>query len=72
MLSLIIRVIFYAVAGATAWNGAITMTGPENACINIPALADAISGGVGVAIGGGIGVGTFVWSRIVKRLGGVT
>ncbi|UFM63631.1 hypothetical protein LOS78_05560 [Paracoccus sp. MA] len=72
MFALIIRVIFYAVAGATAWTGAITMTGPDNACLNIPALAEAISGGVGLAAGGGLAVGTFVWSRIAKRLGGVT
>lgn len=72
MLALIIRIVFYAVAGATAWTGAITMTGPDNACLNIPALAEAISGGVGLAAGGGLGVLTFIWSRIAKRRGGVT
>lgn len=72
MLALIIRVAFYAVAGATAWNGAITMTGPDNACMNIPALAEAASGIIGVAAGGGLGIVTFIWSRIVKRRGGTT
>lgn len=72
MLALIIRVAFYAIAGATAWTGAITMTGPDNACLNIPALAEAITGGVGLAAGGGLAVGTFIWSRIAKRLGGLT
>lgn len=72
MLALIIRVAFYAIAGATAWTGAITMTGPDNACLNIPALAEAITGGVGLAAGGGLAVGTFIWSRLVKRWGGLT
>ncbi len=72
MLALLIRVLFYTLAGAIGWTSAITMTGPDNACINIPALADAISGGMGVAIGGGLTVLTFIWSRIAKRKGGVT
>ena len=72
MLALIIRVIFYTVAGAIGWTGALTMTGPDNACISIPALADALSGGFGVAAGGGLAVGTFIWSRIAKRLGRMT
>ncbi|WP_312526675.1 hypothetical protein [Paracoccus sp. (in: a-proteobacteria)] len=72
MLALIIRVLFYTLAGAIGWTSAITMTGPDNACINIPAFADAISGGAGVVTGGALAVLTFISSRIAKRRGGVT
>lgn len=69
---LIIRCLFYALAGAIGWTGAITMTGPDNACVHIPSLAEAITGGAGVAVGGAMFVGTFVLSRIAKALGWAT
>lgn len=76
MISLMIRLFLYALAGATAWQGAVTMTGPENACIHIPALAEALSGYVngyaGIASGSAIGILSFIWSRIAKSKGKLT
>lgn len=69
---LIIRCLFYAASGAIGWTGAITMTGPDNACIHLPSLAEAVTGTGGIVVGGGIFAATFVWSRIAKRLGGQT
>lgn len=69
MVVLLIRVFLYTVAGAIGWTGAITMTGPDNACVHIPSLAEAVTGGAGVVYGGGILAGTFIFSRIAKRLG---
>ena len=36
-------------------------------------LADMLSGSLGLLVGGGgISIASFVWSRIVKRKGGMT
>lgn len=73
MLALIIRIALHAVAGAMAWTGAISLTGQNHACIDIPLLADTLSGSLGLLVGGGsISIASFIWSRIVKRKGGVT
>ena len=69
MVALILRIFLYTVAGAIGWTGAITMTGPDNACVHIPSLAEAVTGGAGVVAGGGLVAATFIWSRIAKRLG---
>lgn len=72
-LALIIRMALFAFSGALAWTGAITLTGQDHACINIPLLADTVAGGTALLLGGGVTFGgTAIWSRIAKRLGGVT
>lgn len=71
--ALALRVALYAIGGALTWTGAVTMTGADNACINIPLLAETISGGAAAAFGGvGTIIGSFAWSRFVKAKGGKT
>ncbi|ODT60965.1 MULTISPECIES: hypothetical protein [Paracoccus] len=72
--ALAIRIALYAIGGALTWTGAVTMTGADNACINIPLLAETLAGGTATIVGGvGTVLGSFVWSRFASRKpGGVT
>lgn len=72
-IALGLRIALYAIGGALTYTGAVTMTGPDNACINIPALAETLATGT-TGIVGGIGtvIGSFVWSRVASRKGGTT
>lgn len=73
-LALVIRISIYAIGGAVTWTGAVTMTGAENLCMNIPAFADAAAGAAGLLIGGPSLIGgAAIWSRWVrKQPGGIT
>ena len=64
--ALAIRIALYAIGGA--------LTGADNACINIPLLAETLAGGTATIVGGvGTVLGSFVWSRFASRKpGGVT
>ena len=72
-LALVIRYALYAVGGALVGVGAVTITGNDHMCMSISAVSDAIATGAALMLGGGatFAVST-VWSRIAKRLGGVT
>jgi hypothetical protein len=72
-IALGLRIALYAIGGALTWTGAVTMTGADHACINIPLLAETLAGGTAGMVGGaGAILGSFAWSRIAKARGGVT
>lgn len=71
--ALAIRIALYAIGGALTWTGAVTMTGADNACLNIPLLAETLATGTTGVVGGlGTVIGSVVWSRFAKSKGGVT
>lgn len=68
-----LRIALYAIGGALTYTGAVTMTGADNACVNIPLLAETLATGTAGMVGGvGTVLGSFVWSRIASRKGGTT
>ena len=67
------RYVLYALSGALVAAGVAQLTGPDNICLSISAAADWTAGGLALLLGGGATFGaTAIWSRIVKRIGGVT
>lgn len=73
-LALVIRYVLYLIGGALAGIGAATMSmDGGDLCLNIRHVADATAHGLVLLISGGATFGvSAIWSRIVKRKGGVT
>lgn len=73
-LGLVIRYILYAVGAGLAGAGLATMAaGSDTLCIPITKVADYVAAGLSMLIGGSATfIGTAVWSRVVKRRGGLT
>lgn len=72
-IALVVRYALYALSGALVAAGAATMTGPDHICMSVSSVASWTAGGLALILGGGVTFGaTTIWSRIVKRIGGVT
>lgn len=73
-IGLIVRFALYALGAALAGAGVATLTAAtDTLCINIKDVADYTATAVVMIVTGSTTfLGTAVWSRIVKRAGGVT
>ena len=73
-LGLVIRYILYAIGGGLVGAGVAAQTiDGSQLCIDVKAAADLAATAIFMILGGGTTfIGTAIWSRIVKRGGGVT
>ena len=71
---LIIRYVLYAIGAGLAGAGLATMAaGTDTLCISINQVTEYVATGLSMLLGGSATfLGTAIWSRIVKRKGGVT
>lgn len=73
-IGLAIRYLLYAIGAGLAGAGAATLTiDGSQMCLDMAATARVTADAIVMIVGGSSAFGvSFIWSRIAKRLGGVT
>lgn len=72
-VALIIRYALYALGAAMAGAGIAFYGSDGMLCVDTAATAKVAAEAVGLMLGGGaVFTGSAIWSRVAKRLGGVT